>query len=281
MSILKNKNGYRIGWKVLLAFFLYIAGAMISMVSAVVIYNIGNFTSGTMTEMINVTMESNGGNALCSVFNIIILWCMYLFLIKKNKVSLEGLGLSGNIVRIFQQTCVGFLGGALMICIEIGLLYILGYASISPYTHGIDAAIIVLCGMVTFLGVAFTEEITFRGYIQGQFGEKKLVGIIVTALLFAAAHLMNSNYTFYSLIYLLIGGIAFSLMRTVTNGIWFPVAFHLAWDWVEISFFGLNEEGTKHWLTVTSEELPYILICSLLMLAVTIILIFVYRKQKE
>lgn len=86
------------------------------------------------------------------------------------------------------------------------------------------------------LWVAFSEEITFRGLIQGLFGEgKSAVGIVVTTILFAVIHL--HNHSVFSLIYLLAGGLAFSMMRVVTKGLWFPIGFHMAWDWVELSVF--------------------------------------------
>lgn len=279
MSIFKNETGYRVGWKILLAILLYVAAMMFSIIPAILIYNFGDFTS--LPEMVNLTMNSSIGNALQAVFSIAILWGICYLLVKKKAITWEKLGLDDSLSSALKKAGIGFICGAIVICVEIAVLCIFHYASLSKCSEGQNAIITVVCGLVICAGIAFAEEVTFRGLIQGQFGEdKKALGIVVTTILFAAAHLLNTHYTVYSLIYLLIGSLAFSLMRVVTKGLWFPIGFHMAWDWVEMSVFGLNQEGTKHWFYVKGEEIPEYLICAVLMLFVTVVLLLIYRKQK-
>lgn len=279
MNIFKNKTGYRIGWKILFAFLLFVFAEIISLFVAVLIFNLNNLTS--ITEMISSTMGSSTGNALQSAILIIMLWIAYYILVNKNVVSRVQLGLSDRIPKAISKFGCGFFIGIIFICVEIALLCIFCNTALSEYSKGIDAVISVLCGLVSFAGVAFSEEITFRGFIQGQFcKEREILGITVTTITFAAIHLLNSSYTFYSLIYLLIGGLAFSLMRIVTKGLWFPIGFHMAWDWMEVSVFGLNVKGEKHWLYIESDNLTDSLLCACIMLVVIIVLLFIYRKQK-
>lgn len=276
-GIFKNENGYRIGWKILTAFLLFILSMILSIVPSVLICNFNHFAP--IPEMINTTMGSSLGNALQEAFGMLMLFGMYCILVKKNQTSWKQLGLYGNLPTVLKSFGGGFLTGLFLVIINIALLCLLGYSSLSRYAKGLDAITAVLCGLVIYAGVAFSEEITFRGFIQGQFGkENTILGIAVTTILFAVIHL--HNHSVYALIYLLAGGLAFSVMRIVTKGLWFPIGFHMAWDWVEISVFGLDVESTKHWLfTSLSEETADYLICAALCLIITGILL-AFRKQK-
>ena len=279
MFLFKNETGYRIGWKILMGFLLMIVSMIISLVPSVLIYNFNHVTS--ILEMINLTMGSSIGNALQQAFAILVLWGAYYGLVRKGKVSWKQLGLDGSLPAVLKKFSGGFLSGIVFITVEIAWLCLTGYSKVSGYAGGKDAVIAVLCGLVIYAGVAFSEEITFRGLIQGQFGEgKTAVGVVVTTILFAVIHL--HNHSVFSLIYLLAGGLAFSMMRIVTKGLWFPIGFHMAWDWMELSVFGLAAKNTKHWLYVSLEkEMAGNLICAFLCFVIAGTLLLIYRKQRS
>lgn len=75
--------------------------------------------------------------------------------------------------------------------------------------------------------------------------------MIITAIIFALSHLLNSSYSMLSLIYLTIGGILLGLMRMETENVWFPLGFYIAWNWTEIRIFGLGNDANNHLFSAT------------------------------
>lgn len=270
-TILKN-----IG-KGLIAFVLYAAVSAIPMLIACVICN---FRLG-FPDMINATMSSSSGNALQGALTIAMIIGIVAFTVKKGFTSREKLGLDESPKRAAAKLTLGFLAGALIISAEIGLLCVIEKTQVTVFSHGAQAVAAALFGLVIYASVGLSEELLFRGYIQGLFGEKKVLGIVVTAVLFAAMHLVNSAYSAVSLIYLIAGGLFFSLLREVTKSLWLPIGLHMAWDWAVVSIFGLNQNGEKHWLSVRADELTESIMCAAIMAVLCVVLVIVYIRQRK
>lgn len=270
-TILKN-----IG-KVLIAFLLFVAVSVIPMLIASVVCN---FRLG-FPDMINATMSTSSGNALQGALTIVMIIGIVAFEVKKGFTSQSNLGLDESPKNAVLKLSFGFLAGAAFVAAEIGILCAVEQTQITVFSHGTQAAAAVLFGLVIYANVGLSEEVLFRGYIQGIFGERKALGIVVTAVIFAAIHLLNSSYSAVSLIYLIAGAFFFSLLREVSKSLWFPIGFHVAWDWVEISVFGLNQSGEKHWLSVTAEELTASIVCAAIMVVLCAVLVIIYIVQRK
>lgn len=270
-TILKN-----IG-KGLIAFVLYAAISAIPMLIACMICN---FNLG-FPDMINATMSSSSGNALQSALSITMIIGIVAFAVKKGWTSREKLGLDESPKRAAIKLGLGFLAGALIIFAEIGLLCVIEKTQVTVFSHGAQAVAAVLFGLVIYASVGLSEELLFRGYIQGLFGERKVLAIVVTAALFAVMHLVNSAYSAVSLIYLIAGGLFFSLLREVTKSLWLPIGLHVAWDWAVVSIFGLNQDGEKHWLSVRADELTESIVCAAIMAVLCAVLVIVYTIQRK
>lgn len=270
-TILKN-----IG-KGLIAFVLYAVVSAIPMLIASVICN---FSLG-FPDMINATMSSSSGNALQGALTIAMIIGIVAFAVKKGFTSREKLGFDESPKKAVAKLGLGFLAGALIISAEIGLLCVIEKTQVTVFSHGAQAVAAVLFGLVIYASVGLSEELLFRGYIQGLFGEKKVLGVVVTAVLFAAIHLLNSSYSAVSLIYLIAGGLLFSLLREVTKSLWLPIGLHVAWDWVEISVFGLNVDGEKHWLSIKVNELTESILCAAIMAVLCAVLVIIYIRQRK
>lgn len=247
-KIFYNKGkDWRIGWKIVFCFLIYCVLSILSILIAGVLYQ--NVHISSFNDMVSKTMGSNVGYALQSVISILLMYLVYNKLIKCGCLSKSDLGIDGTLNTKIKMSTAGFLFGFVYKCLEIVFLLLFGDARITFVPLSFNGMKILLLGVVIFAGVAFTEEITFRGYMQFQLGKhNELCGVILSSLIFAAGHLINSNYTPLSLIYLIIGGLIFSFMRLVTNSIWFPIGFHLACNWAELSVFGLLQSGNKNWL---------------------------------
>lgn len=263
--------------KMAAALLLFFVVSVVSMLLACLIFDL---KSG-FPDMVNNTMGSSLGHALQSAFSIVMVIGIVIFLVKRNIVSAALFGLDGSPSRAVGKLGIGFIGGAAAVFAEIMIICAADNSRITVFSDGTAALTAVLCGIVIYASVGLSEEVLFRGFYQGLFGERKALGIVVTALLFAAVHLVNSSYSVVSLIYLIAGGFFFSLLREVTGSLWACIGFHAAWDWTEISVFGLNEEGGKHWFFVGADELVSSIVCAALMAVLCIILLLVYRFRNK
>lgn len=263
--------------KGLIVFVLYAAVSAISMLAACVICN---FSLG-FPDMINATMSSSFGNALQAALSIAMTVGIVFFAVRKGIIARKAMGLDESPKRAAVKLALGFLAGALIISAEIGLLCVLEKTQVTVFSHGAQAVVAVMFGVVIYTSVGLSEELLFRGYIQGLFGERKILGMVVTAILFASGHLLNSSYSVVSLIYLIAGGLFFSLLREVTKSLWLPIGLHVAWDWVEISIFGLNQNGEKHWLYVKADEFTESVLCAAIMAVLCAVLIIIYIVQRK
>lgn len=217
---------------------------LISCILGSIIYQNVNITN--FPDMLSNTMNSNLGYALCTIITAIFVYLFYKCLIKKEKLSFEDLGFVKE--HKISQVLKGFLLGVIFVLIYIGFLIAMKEVTFEYRPLDINIVYSLFMGLIIFTVVAFTEEITYRGYIQFILSKKnKYIGIIITAILFALSHLINSGYSLLSLIYLTIGGIMFGMMRLQKKNIWFPLGFHVAYNWTEIRIFGLNNETTNHW----------------------------------
>jgi uncharacterized protein len=98
--------------------------------------------------------------------------------------------------------------------------------------------------LVFFVGAA-SEETLFRGYLLQTFVRSKieLVGVALTALLFAFAHNSNPNINGIAWLNTFIAGIWFAAAYLKTRDLWFPFGIHLAWNWLQGPVFGINVSG--------------------------------------
>lgn len=241
-------------WKIFISIIAIIAMNIITLLSCILgslIYRNVNITS--FSEMLSDTMNSNFGYVLCIIITIGLTYLLYNFLIKKKKISWEEMGFTQK--SSLSKILKGFILGVLFVLIYISILIFTKQVMFEFFPLNINTVYLLFMGLIIFFGVAFIEEITFRGYIQSILSKKyKYIGLLLSALLFALSHLLNSNYSLLSLVYLVMAGIMMGIMRMKTKSIWFPIGFHLAWNWTEIRIFGLGNNTNNHWLSTNIAE---------------------------
>jgi len=100
----------------------------------------------------------------------------------------------------------------------------------------------VLIGTVATIVQVGGEEIYFRGWLQRALGAAwgPVPALLVTALVFAALHLLGGARAPLSLVNLLLGGLFFGLLAQRSGGIAAPIAAHLLWNWSEQLLLGLD-----------------------------------------
>lgn len=110
-----------------------------------------------------------------------------------------------------------------------------------------------LAGFIgTFIIAPFIEEVVFRGVILGQVEIRynKTAAIIVSSLLFGAAHLTNGSLDFFSAIQLVFSGtlvgILFGVISVSENSIWASFAVHALYNGIG-SILVVQSSVTNDW----------------------------------
>jgi membrane protease YdiL (CAAX protease family) len=157
---------------------------------------------------------------------------------------LADLGLSRR--HLLRDLLLGFLVGLLLQGTTIGLLALAGWYHMTALAPGSVAPGLMVQGLGAFLLVALFEEGVFRGVIFRLL--ERVLGtwgaIMLSALFFGLAHLMNSGATLFgALAIALEAGILLGAAYVLTRSLWLAIGIHWAWDFFEGPFFGATVSG--------------------------------------
>ncbi|MCL9804199.1 CPBP family intramembrane metalloprotease [Flavobacterium amniphilum] len=112
------------------------------------------------------------------------------------------------------------------------------------------------------LTVAFTvgvfEEILVRGIIFRIMEEKlgSYIALIISALLFGALHLPNPGSTFVSALCIAVeAGILLGAAYIYKRNLWFPIAIHFAWNFMQSGVFGAATSGNENTTSLLNSKI--------------------------
>ena len=97
--------------------------------------------------------------------------------------------------------------------------------------------------------VAIFEEILIRGIIFRIIEEKlgSYISLLITAIIFGALHLANPNSTLMSGICVGIeAGFLMGSAYIYARNLWFPIAIHFAWNFMQSGVFGAVTSGNEN-----------------------------------
>jgi membrane protease YdiL (CAAX protease family) len=185
------------------------------------------------------------------------LWICRRFLDRRTFVSL---GLRAR--DFFGQFFGGAFCGVLAVALIFGVLWISGNLqilgwSLAAQSGGASMAFLSLLGWaLMMLCVGFFEEVSFRGYAFHNLRIWLGTGVanILQATVFALIHLSNlamqgqstPDATLAAILALpniFLFGIFATLCYLKTGSLWFPIAFHAAWNWAMGCVFSLPVSG--------------------------------------
>ncbi|HHV78784.1 MAG TPA: CPBP family intramembrane metalloprotease [Firmicutes bacterium] len=133
--------------------------------------------------------------------------------------------------RVVRGTLVG--GGAMAIVpIVQWLVGAVTYQRVAAFTWAIP-----LSGFFRSAGVAFGEELFFRGYIMQMLRRRHglIPAMVVSSLVFSVIHYVNPGYAPLVLINVFAIGVLLVLMVAESGSLWSAIGFHLGWNWVQMT----------------------------------------------
>ncbi len=95
---------------------------------------------------------------------------------------------------------------------------------------------------------AVFEEIVCRGVLFRLLEEKlgSYIAIVVSALIFGMLHMANPGASIWiALALALQAGVLLSVAYVYSRSLWFPIAIHFAWNFVQSGIFGANLSGNE------------------------------------
>jgi membrane protease YdiL (CAAX protease family) len=143
--------------------------------------------------------------------------------------------------------------------------------------------------------VAFTEEICFRGYLLNNLmkSTNKWIALFVTAVLFGVVHATNPSAGVLPIVNIFIAGVLLGCNYIFTRNLWFAIFFHFTWDFMQGPILGYEVSGlemkTLLQQDVTGSDLwtggkfgfEGSLLCTVMLLVVTIIWLFLFQRKYE
>lgn len=173
------------------------------------------------------------------------LWVCYF---ERRTLTGIGLGNSGSTLKSFGM---GFIYALTATTSVISLIYLLGGYEVEISRSLTFATMIpIFLLMMAFIIQSATEEIVFRGWMMSRLIERYgvWVGVIANSVLFTVMHLPSIKDE-GALIAIIFGANVFlfsiflSFYALKSKSVWGISAWHAAWNWSYITWFGLPTTG--------------------------------------
>ena len=158
----------------------------------------------------------------------------WLFLTAADGREFRSLGLSFR-PGWFKELSAGLATGAALMGAVTGIMvvaHVVQYTGVTQHPRG-RLAPLAATGLFLLLAAAL-EEIGFRGYAfqrlvdaTGAFG-----AVAITSFLFGLGHFGNPAATPLSIVNTALAGAVMALGYLRTQGLWFPIGLHFAWNFV-------------------------------------------------
>ncbi|WP_268846172.1 CPBP family intramembrane glutamic endopeptidase [Flavobacterium aestivum] len=187
------------------------------------------------------SLNKNYRNLIKGIISSATVICTYIYFFKKyEKREVKEFSSKG----IAKYIIVGTLIGAILQSLTILVIFFKGGFEIVS-SNPISNIIIPLTIAFT---IAIFEEILIRGIIFRIVEEKlgSYISLLITAIIFGALHLANPNSTLLSGLCVGIeAGLLMGSAYICARNLWFPIAIHFAWNFMQSGIFGAVTSGNE------------------------------------
>lgn len=146
--------------------------------------------------------------------------------------------------RIAKNLLLGTLIGVALQSLTIFVIYLGGgftIVSVNPVSF-------IIIPLTIAFTVAIFEEILIRGIIFRIMEEKlgSYIALLISAVLFGALHLVNPGSSLLSGLCVAVeAGLLLGAAYIYSRNLWFPIAIHFAWNFMQSGIFGAITSGTE------------------------------------
>jgi len=178
---------------------------------------------------------------------------IYVRFIEKRTFSTMGFRKGG----IAKEYLVGLVVGAGMFAVAVLLCSVTGTLTFGGVVPNMALGLIGLF-FVGFMVQGMGEEVMCRGYFLTSVARTQAlpVAVLVSSLVFAALHLLNSGITVLAFVNLALFGVFAGVYMLKRGSIWGIGAVHAAWNFVQGNVFGIAVSGAYQMESVFSFASP-------------------------
>ena len=181
-----------------------------------------------------------------------VIFTLWLRFFERRSLASVGLGFSTDARRNYL---LGFGLGLLMAASVVYCVRLLGgYVVEAEVSLGLQALLPIFILMFAFMLQSGTEELIFRGWMLGRIAARYglWAGVIGNSILFTLMHVdtealaaLGPSGTALFVAATLLFSVFLSLLVIREGSIWGAAAWHAAWNWMFITWFGLPTTGIE------------------------------------
>jgi membrane protease YdiL (CAAX protease family) len=148
--------------------------------------------------------------------------------------------------RAAVDLLAGFLIAAAMMAVIFLIEQVAGWLTNARFAWRDSGMLVgVLSMLMVFIAVGWQEELFARGYLLNNLAEglNLPLGVLLSSLVFALAHLSNPNVQPVAILGLLLAGIFLAYAYLRTRQLWLPIGLHIGWNFFEGTVFGFPVSG--------------------------------------
>ncbi|MBN1819114.1 MAG: CPBP family intramembrane metalloprotease [Prolixibacteraceae bacterium] len=208
----------------------------------ILIFGTWSLLSGSDFFHYQVTLKENKfyelvGSVTMLLATILVVWVYWVKIQKSNFISI-----GFNKKYLLKEIIIGLTTGIFLLSAVFVVLLLLNQIEIENIQFDTFSFINYL---LIFIMVGIYEELLIRGYFLGTFMNltNKYIALIITAILFSLMHIMNANFSLIPFINIVLAGILLGVVYIHTRRIWFPMALHIIWNFLQGPVFGSEVSG--------------------------------------
>ena len=212
---------------------------ILGLIACLLLINVGQAIAGKL--LLQTSLDKDYRNLIKGIIVCGLALTSYIVFFKYyEKRAITELALKG----LAKNLIIGILIGAVLQSLTILVIYFNGgyeVVSVNPFSF-------IIIPLTIAFTAAVIEEILVRGILFRIMEEKlgSYAALIISAIIFGALHLANEHSTLLSALCIAIeAGLLLGAAFIYTRNLWFPIAIHFAWNFMQSGIFGAITSGNS------------------------------------